>query len=406
MINDVWFQMTLLLTVAIASNFLFSRIGQSRIIGQIILGIIIGPSVLGILGSQETPGEMVQRFAELGAIVLLFMIGLECNMKEIFTKKSVVIAIGGVSIPWIVGFFLAEALLSDPGDSFNKFSQSVFIGAALVATSVAITAGVMKEMGIIKSSVAKTILGAAVIDDILGMIVLSVSIGTAKGDSVDFTSVGMILIAAILFVVLGIYIGSRYLSKLIGIVERRGIKRGMQENGFLLALSLALLYAFISELIGISAIVGAFIAGTSFERMEFRMKVVNWTTVLEAVFAPIFFLSLGILVNIRLPLMVWMFAIALTAAAIFSKVAGCGIPAKLLGMSRSEAISIGVGMSPRLEVAMIIALYGLTAGVINNEIYSVIIIMGLLTALFTPSVLRRTMKRIPKNGTILPRIYE
>jgi len=306
--------------------------------------------------------------------------------------------LGGVGIPWVVGFFLAELMLGEPEAPLDKFTQSIFVGAALVATSVAIAAGVMREMGIIQSSTAKTILGAAVVDDVLGMIVLAVSAGTAKGESVGIADIGIILIAAVLFVVLGIIIGSRFLSKLISDIERRGLERGMEESGFLLALSLALLYAFIAELVGISAIVGAFVAGTSFGRCRLRKKVYDWTTVLEAVFAPIFFLSLGILVNIRLPLEIWLFAIVLTAGAMISKIIGCGIPARLLGMSKNESISIGIGMSPRLEVAMVIALYGLTANIINEDVYSVIIIMGVLTALFTPSILRRTMKDIPKNG--------
>ncbi|HDP96340.1 MAG TPA: cation:proton antiporter [Euryarchaeota archaeon] len=398
MINDLWFQMTLLLTIALMSNFLFSRLGQPKIIGQIVLGIIIGPSVLGILGGQEIAGEMVQYLAKFGAIILLFMIGLECDTREIYTKKSILIALGGVGIPWVVGFFLAELMLGEPEAPLDKFTQSIFVGAALVATSVAIAAGVMREMGIIQSSTAKTILGAAVVDDVLGMIVLAVSAGTAKGESVGIADIGIILIAAVLFVVLGIIIGSRFLSKLISDIERRGLERGMEESGFLLALSLALLYAFIAELVGISAIVGAFVAGTSFGRCRLRKKVYDWTTVLEAVFAPIFFLSLGILVNIRLPLEIWLFAIVLTAGAMISKIIGCGIPARLLGMSKNESISIGIGMSPRLEVAMVIALYGLTANIINEDVYSVIIIMGVLTALFTPSILRRTMKDIPKNG--------
>lgn len=399
MINDLWFQLTLLLTIALLSNFLFSRLGQPKIIGQIVLGIIIGPSVLGILGGQEIPGDMVQYLANFGAIILLFMIGLECDTREIYTKKSVLIAFGGVGIPWIIGFFLAELMLGEPEAPLDKVTQSIFIGAALVATSVAIAAGVMREMGIIQSSTAKTILGAAVVDDVLGMIVLSISSGTAGGGSVGIGQIGIVLIAAVLFVVLGVIIGSRFLSKLISNIERRGMERGMEESGFLLALSLALLYAFIAELVGLSAIVGAFVAGTSFEKCRLREKVYDWTTVLEAVFAPIFFLSLGILVNIRLPVEIWIFALILTAGAMISKIIGCGIPAKLLGMSKAEALSIGIGMSPRLEVAMVIALVGLTDNIINEDVYSVIIIMGILTAVFTPSILKRTMKQIPKNGS-------
>ncbi|MGQ9586981.1 MAG: cation:proton antiporter [Thermoplasmata archaeon] len=396
-LDHLWFQLTLLLTVAIASSFLFARFKQPKIIGQIVVGIVIGPSALGLISVGEAyPGNMVHRLAELGAIILLFMIGLECDIREIYTKRSILIALGGVIVPWVCGFFLAEFMLPTPEPPFDRFAQSVFVGAALVATSVAITAGVLREMKLVGSEVANILLGAAVVDDVLGMIVLAVSSGTATAGGLDFESLFWLVLASVLFVALGAYFGSKFVTKVISKVHRRGIQRGIEESGFLLALCLAFLYAVISEMIGISAIVGAFVAGTSFAKCELRATFQKQISVLEWVFAPIFFLSLGILVDLEVvSANAWLFAIVLTAVAFATKVVGCGIPARLLGMSRRDSISIGVGMSPRMEVAMIIALYGLTVGVISSEIYTVIVLMGLLTALFTPSILKRTMKYIP-----------
>jgi len=133
---------------------------------------------------------MVQQLAKLGAILLLFMIGFECYIKEIFTKRSTVIALGGVVVPWVCGFALAELMLPEPGNGYAKLSQSVFVGAALTATSVAITVGVLRELRLIGSSTAKIIIGAAVVDDVIGMIVFAISKGTATGAGIDLGRVG------------------------------------------------------------------------------------------------------------------------------------------------------------------------------------------------------------------------
>lgn len=407
LLENLWFQLTLLLTVAIASSFLFARFKQPKIIGQIVIGIVIGPSVLGFFSIADAgagdPLEMVKRLAELGAIILLFMIGLECDIREIYTKRSILIAAGGVVVPWVCGFALAELMLSHPGEGYDRFAQSVFIGAALVATSVAITAGVLREMELIGSDTAKILLGAAVVDDILGMIVLAVSAGTATGGGLNYEDLLGLVIASVLFVSLGGYFGSKIATRIISDVHRRGVVHGIEESGLLLALCLAFLYAVIAELIGISAIVGAFVAGTSFAKCDLRASFQKNISVLEWVFAPIFFVSLGILVNLKqVSAEAWVFAIVLTGVAFATKIAGCGIPARLLGLSKKDAVAIGIGMSPRMEVAMIIALYGLTVGVITMEIYSVIVIMGLLTALFTPSLLKRAMKGTPKPAEVCP----
>lgn len=408
MLNDIWFKLTLLLVVAIASNFLFSRFGQPKIIGQILLGILIGPSLLGLIEiSPSSIGAIngnifdqlpeIGTIATLGAIILLFIIGLECDMKEIYTRKSIVIATSGVILPWVCGFLLADYMLPVPITG-TKFAQSVMIGAALVATSVAITAGVLKEMGLIGSKPAKMILGAAVVDDVLGMIVLAISSVLAVGGDIQILNIIWIVIAAVVFVVAGAFIGSRYISKLIAAVERKGAQSNLPESGFLLALVFAFLYAFVAETIGISAIVGAFVAGTSLANSTHAKKFRRDTEVLSWVFTPIFFIALGILVNIRLPLEAWIFALALTLVAAVTKLAGCGIPARLMKMSNRESLSVGLGMIPRMEIAMMIALYALWKGVISQEIYSVIVLMGLLTALFTAPLLKRSMRGTPKTA--------
>lgn len=392
--DDIWFQIAFLLTTALASYFIFRKLRLPKILGLIVLGIVIGPSMLGIVSLKEEGSfSLLSLLAEFGAIVILFMIGLEFEIRDIYTRKNAFVAIGGIVLPWVGGFLLAEFMLSGPGEPFTKLNQSLFVGTALVATSVAISAAVLKEFGAISSRVGKTILGAAVVDDVIGMIVLAISTGIATGKGVNLEVLSRVSIAAILFVSLGAYLGSKFVTKVIGAVERRGLEMGLGESGFMIAVAFAFLYAFISKSLGISAIVGAFIAGTSFSGCEYRKQFMQGIAFLEWVFAPIFFVSLGVLVNIRLPISIWLFALALSAVAILSKVIGGGVPARLQGMSSRESISVGLGMSPRLEVAMVIALYGLDHQIITSRIYSVIVLTGLVTVVVAPALLRTIILR-------------
>ncbi len=401
--NDLWFQVATLFAIAIASSIIFVRLGLPKTIGWIVIGIVIGPGVLGLMTMGETSEEvppdaeeetnLITLLATLGSTIMLFVIGLECDFKEIYTKKNISIAIVGITLPWIGGYLLAGFLL--PGATF---AQSIFIGTALVATSVAITASVLKEMGTLSSGVAKSILAAAIVDDLLGMIVLAITAGIGTGREVGVIDIGWIATAAVSFVVLGTYLGSRVFVKVIASLERYGLKRGLPESGFLLALSFAFLYAFVSHLIGISAIVGAFVAGTAFSQCEYRKQFREGIAFLEWAFAPIFFMSLGILVDVRLPTDMWIFALALTGVAISTKVIGSAIPAWMFGMSRGESVAVGLGMAARLEVAMIIAVYGLSAGIIDGDVYSVIVVMGMISVLVSPTLLRHVAKGSP--GTL------
>lgn len=388
LLEEVWFELTFLLAVSLFAAFLFTRFGQPKVIGYIVIGVVIGPSVLGIIGSGEggTSGlpETIMMLSEMGAIILLFMIGLECDLREVYTRKSISIAIGGVVVPWVLGYGVAHL--------FGFGPEAVFIGATLVATSVAVTASVLSELGLIGTPVAYAVVGAAVVDDILGMIVLGISKGISQGN-LDALGIGLLVVGAVLFVSVGAYLGSRFLAKLVFDVQISGYRRKMPMSGFILALAIAFLYSFVAEAIQISAIVGAFVAGTAFSGSALRDGFRKGTQYLEAVFVPLFFVSLGTAVNIG---NIWesiVFGVVLTAVAVASKIVGCAIPARYSGMSKWDSISVGVGMTPRLEIAFIIAYYGLSTQIIGVEIYSVVVFMGLVTALITPPILKRTLKR-------------
>lgn len=383
-ISTIEFQMTLLLFVALAGYLLAIRINQSAIIGEILVGLVIGPSVLGFI----TYTDFVQSVAHLGAIILLFVVGLEFKLKDVFNVRYSLIALIGVVVPWIGGFLTAQAF----GFSFQN---AVFTGAALTATSIAITANVLKEMGKLQTEAAKAIIGAAVIDDVLGLLALSLSKQVAEG-TFSFSAVMFPILKAALFLVIGLYIGSKFLSRLVERLDETAISKKYPEFVFIFAMMLAFLFAMAAEMLGLSGIVGAFIAGISLEGVVVRQgkSFKEGAEYLHIIFAAIFFVSLGILVDIHVVTpAVLGFLIVLTIVAVLTKVIGCAFPAKWMGFSNKEAMVVGFGMSPRGEVAMIVGLIGLNQHLITQEIYAAIIFMSLLTTILTPVILRNWLYR-------------
>jgi len=378
------FQMSLLLFVALGGYLIASRINQSAVIGLILVGLVVGPSFLGLI----TYTDFIRSLAHLGAVVLLFVIGLEFNLKEILSVRNGVIAMIGVIIPWIGGYWLSMLFGYD-------IPSAIFIGTALTATSIAITANVLKELGKLQTDAAKAIIGAAVIDDVLSLLVLAISTDVVSG---TLSAVGIVIIAlkAIAFIVIagafGLLIVSRFLERL----DRTVFVQKYPEFIFIFAMMMAFLYAMLAELVGLSAIVGAFIAGVSFEgiRLSRSRSLKEGADYLQIIFAAIFFVSLGILADFHaLTPEIVVFLIVLTLVAIITKVIGCGIPARLAGLCTKDALIVGFGMAPRGEVAMIVALIGLEAGIIGQGVYVTLVLMSLLTTLITPVIYRNWFYR-------------
>ena len=379
LVSTIEFQMSLLLFVALAGYFLASRISQSVVIGEILLGVLIGPSLLGLV----TYTDFVRSVASLGAIILLFVVGLEFRLKDVYNLKCGLIALFGVIVPWICGYYLASFF----GYSFGS---AVFVGTALTATSIAITANVLKEMGKLKTEAAKAIIGAAVIDDVLGLLALSFS-GQLVSASFSVSAIALIFLKAAGFLALGAYIGSRFLSRAAEKLDKSNITKKFPEFVFIFAMMAAFFYAMCAEMLGLSGIVGAFIAGVSLEGAIIRhgKDYREGAEYLHIIFASIFFVSLGILADIHaLTFRAIWFLILLTIAAIISKFIGCYIPARLGGMSQKNSFAVGIGMIPRGEVAMIVALIGLSQKIIGQEIYVSLVLMSLLTTIIAPIILR------------------
>jgi Kef-type K+ transport system membrane component KefB len=402
------FQMSALLFFALAGYALATRIGQSAVIGEILVGIIVGPSLLGLVNYTD----FVRELADLGAIFLLFVIGLEFELKEVFKPRYLLIALCGLILPWFAGYFLMLVL------GYGGM-EALFVGAALTATSIAITANVLKEQGALESPVAKAIIGAAVIDDVLGLLVLSATIGVSEG---QFSAGALLALLGktLLFFGVGAVLGYLGLRRFIDWLGHTKLAKAHPETPFILSMAIAFAYAAAAEWVGLSAIVGAFLAGACLGGERPSAPARPWAEspasgvssreggaesplnadykqgaeYLRIIFSSIFFVSLGVIVDLRAvdPSILVLIA-ALTLAAIAAKVAGCALPARMLGYSAKESMAIGIGMAPRGEVAMIVALLGLEAGVVEQGVYVAIIVMSLLSTVFAPPLLKRLARR-------------
>ncbi|MEK6690779.1 MAG: cation:proton antiporter [Nitrospirota bacterium] len=372
-------QISLVLLFALAGYLLSSRINQSAVVGVIIVGIAIGPSLFHVIEYSVA----IKMLAHLGAIMLLFSIGLEFRIRDIYRMKYMLIGLIGIILPWIAGYFL--------GYLFGYgFKESMLIGVALTATSIAITAKVLEEMKKLNTPAAKAIIGAAVIDDVLGLLALSVTIQSTTGD-IEVVEILTIAIKATVFLIAGIF-AAPHLKKLFLKVDEKRFAKNFPDFLFIMSIMFCFLYASIAEVIGLSAIVGAFLSGAVLEGVKFKNSkdLKEGAEYLHVIFGAIFFISLGILANLReLTIDILPFFAVLLIVAILTKVVGCGVTSKIVGYNKTESLIIGFGMSPRGEVAMIVALIGLTSKIIRQDIYVSIVLMSLMTTIITPIVIRK-----------------
>ncbi len=385
--SSVEFQMSLLMFVALAGYLLAYGINQSAVVGIIIAGVIVGPSLLGFV----TYTDFVSSLAHLGAVVLLFTIGLEFELKDITKPIYLVIALAGIILPWGAGFLLAEAFSFD-------FNSSIFIGTAATATSIAITANVLEEMGKLQTKAARAIMGAAIIDDILALLALTVSEQLVAGSLQSLTILAN-LGKAFAFLILGAFPVRILLRRVMLWFDDTRVARKFPQSIFIFAMMIAFLYSIGAEAAGLSAVVGSFLAGVAFASMELKQGAIfrRGAEHLRIIFASIFFISLGVLLDVHaINTHIIIFIIALTAVAAATKIIGCGLPAKFFGYNIKDSAIIGFGMMPRGEVAMIVALIGLSSGWIQQDTYAALVTMSLLTTIIPPLVLRNWLFKSPK----------
>jgi Kef-type K+ transport system membrane component KefB len=383
--DSIELQMSLLLAVSLGGHLVSGLIRQPAVVGQILAGLIVGPSVLGWI----TYTSFVANVAHLGAIVLLFVVGLEFRARELAAVRPFLIAIAGVLVPWFTGYLLALAFGFDSG-------RALLIGVALSATSIAITADTLRELGRLQSPEARLIIGAAVIDDVLALLALSLAQQFASG-GIEPLGVALIAIKAVVFISAGAWLGQKLLTRLSEKIDASQLAERSPEFVFVLGLLTAFVYALIAEMLGLSAIVGAFVAGVVFEGIHVSKSrsVHIGAEYVRAAFGAVFFVSLGVLADLRtMGFDTLVFAAALTLVAFLSKFIGCGLTARLTGINVKDSLIIGTGMAPRGEVAMVIALLALNRGIIEQPAYVALVLMSLVTTLVVPLLLRNWLYRI------------
>lgn len=368
----------LVLLAAKLGDEVFKRLGQPAIVGEILGGVLIGPSVLGWV----EVGEVLQVFSELGVVFLLFWVGLKTRLSEMRAVGRVAVMVGsaGVVLPFFAGLGLGLAL----GESTET---SVFLGAALAATSAGITSATFLDLGIARSRAARTVLGAAVVDDILALILLSVAVGMAADGGVDAAKIVLALGVAVAFVAFVALGGTRLLQRRPRLLEAPRFADSPLLPAVILCLGLA---AFAAE-IGLAALIGAFLAGMIVAETRDQHPIEEEVKPLYAFFPPFFFAFIGIELDLGELLSgdALVLLTAVTALAAATKLVPAYLAARPLG--RGEARIVGVGMIPRGEVGIVVASIGAAEGVIDAELFGVVVGMSILTTLLAPFALRRVV---------------
>ena len=371
---------------------LFNKIRLPSVLGELLAGIIIGPFALGSIPIFDGKplvilNETVRQIGELAGIVILFIAGLEITPREFLRGGAASFTIGalGVIVPFFLGYYV-----------FTIFGleglQSILIATALTATSVAITVRVLTELGKMQTKEAKIILGAAIVDDILAIAVLSVVLTMVQTGNMDPNIFDIIfLILKILGIFAALLIGTIIIIPRIVNSERlwkaRGSVEGIVTASFFGASAIA-------AAVGLSPIVGAFSVGMAVASTKIIKRVEDYVDKLEIIFAPLFFAIIGAQVNLTgINLDVLFLSAIIIVVAIFSKLAGCGLPALVFLRNRSKAMKVGIGMISRGEVGLIVAGIGVTSGVLSSNIYTTVIIMVAITTLITPVWLKKAYSK-------------
>lgn len=382
--TKILFDLLLMFAAAKVLGELFERVKQPAVIGEIMAGIVLGPYIFGLINPlQVETFHVYEVFAEVGVIILLFSIGLHIKVDDILKvgKTSSVVAILGVILPFFFGYLYT--LTSD-----HTTVEALFIGAAMVATSVGITARVFADLGILNSRVAKVMLAAAVIDDILALLVLAVVTGLGQG-TISYVKITLLTLEAAGFIIFLTIIGK-------GLIPRLGPFLGFFKSKnapFSLALLLCLGLSAVASYIDLAAIVGAFMAGMVLAELNVEFRFSSKFESLYDFLVPFFFVVMGTQVDLSVFTRFNLVgaALILTVFAILGKLIGCGLGALSLGWK--EASVVGVGMVPRGEVGMIVASIGLGMGVISTDLYSIVIFMVIATTILTPPVLAAMISR-------------
>jgi Kef-type K+ transport system membrane component KefB len=395
-------QLLLLLALSVTSakvaGSLASRIGQPTVFGEILAGLVLGPTALDVLGwplfaatiesrgAHANLGAVIHDLSEIGVLLLMFVAGLETDFIEIRRVGRVAFwsAVGGVALPLVAGAATAVAF------GFPLYWDGIFIGTILTATSVSISAQTLLEIGAFRSREGAAILGAAVIDDVMGIILLSLVVALAKASASGVVQIAGDVLRVAAYFALAVFAG-----RVLPMVLSRARALPVSQPVLSAALVIAMVYSWAAAYVGaMAAITGAYLAGLLVAQTEFKKEIDGGIQPLAySIFVPIFFISIGLEADGRaLGDRIW-FTIALVAVAIVAKAVGCALMARWCGFTSQQSLRVGVGMISRGEVGLIVAGYGLANGLVDMQVFSASVIVVLATTMVTPPLLRLVFLR-------------
>lgn len=378
---NIFKDLAIIIVIAKIFGIIARKLRAPQVVGEIIAGLIIGPSVLGLV--QQT--DFLVQMAEIGVVLLMFSAGLETDLKELVKTGPIafLIACCGVFVPLVGGTLLYMGFYGAAPWGSEEFYKAVFIGVIMTATSVSITVESLREMGKLKGKVGTTILSAAIIDDVIGIIVLTFVIGFKNPDS----NPGKVVLSTILFFIFAFVIGL-ILYKLFELYDE---KYPHTRRIPILGLALCFFFAYAAEkYFGIADITGAYVAGIVLcsvrdsKYIEQKMEVNSYM-----LFGPIFFASIGLKTSIEnVNAGILLFSLGFVIVALISKIVGCGLMARLCRFSGKDSLKIGVGMMTRGEVALIVAQKGLSVGLLTPVYFTAVILLIIVSSISTPIILK------------------
>ncbi len=387
--TDWMLQITVILICALAAGEIARALKLSSVLGELTVGILLGSSVLGWL--PET--HLLEVLAELGVIFMIFMVGLETKLDHIrkVGKEAAFVAILGILLPFLGGYGIGLAYeLNLP--------TSLFLGTTLAATSVAITARVFMEMGKVHTSVSKVILAAAVIDDVLSLLILTVILATTGVN--ENVSVSWAISKVVLFLVIGFPFFWWFVPKVVQPIENYGGDRTF----LAFVIALLFLFSYLAHASGLAAIVGAFLIGMVLAETKGQIEIMEQIRPIYVFLAPLFFVVTGAQVHLNLLGKVLGFTVLLTVIAVLTKWVGSLLAGAFTGMNARKGTLVGVGMVPRGEVGLIVAIIGVKAGIFSKEIFTAAAVMCLATTFIVPLLLKWLVSLFHEEIDDVPRV--
>ncbi len=390
---EVFKDLAIIIIFAKIFGILARKLKAPQVVGQIIAGLLIGPSVLGLV--QQT--DFLVMMAEIGVVLLMFSAGLETNLKDLMKTGPIafLIACAGVFVPLVGGTLLYMAFYGTAPWGSEKFYQALFIGVIMTATSVSITVQSLKELGKLKSKVGTTILSAAIIDDVIGIIVLTFVVGFKNPDS----NPGKVVISTILFFVFAFIVGF-ILYKIFNKLDKR---YPHTRRIAILGLALCFSFSYIAEVyFGIADITGAYVAGIilcSIKDSDYIAEKMDINSYM--LFGPVFFASIGLKTSIdNISGEILLFSLCFVLTALAAKIIGCGLMARICQFNGKDSLKIGVGMMTRGEVALIVSQKGLSVGLLAPVYFTAVILLIIVSSICTPIILKILYSRDKNNSTI------